>query len=255
MPTKAKAAKTGIVPTRETDLYEPVRNYLAAQGYTVRAEVKQCDITATKDDELIIIELKRRLNLELLIQAAQRQRITDSVYVAVPRPGAVNSPKWRGIQHVLRRLELGLILVSFSTATPLVEVAIHPLPYARRKQRAGRRAILQEMAKRSGDYNQGGSTRRKLVTAYRESALRIACYLDELGPQPPRKLRDRGAGEKTRTILYSNVYGWFDRLGYALYGLNAQGKAALDLYPDLRGQFREELRKQSPPENGTDQTE
>jgi hypothetical protein len=43
----------------ETDLSKPLQTYLAAQGYTVRCEVKHCDIVAVKDDVLIVIELKR----------------------------------------------------------------------------------------------------------------------------------------------------------------------------------------------------
>jgi hypothetical protein len=33
---------------RESDLYAPVRDFLAAQGYTVRAEVKHCDVVAVR---------------------------------------------------------------------------------------------------------------------------------------------------------------------------------------------------------------
>ncbi|MCP4244022.1 MAG: hypothetical protein GY772_26015 [bacterium] len=64
---------------KETDLYPPLHDYLVAQGYTVRSEVNDCDVTATKDEDLIVIEIKRSLNLTLLAQAARRQRITDSV--------------------------------------------------------------------------------------------------------------------------------------------------------------------------------
>jgi len=70
---------------KESDLFKPIKKYLETSGYKVRAEVKNCDITATKDDELIIIELKLSVNIQLLIQATDRQRITDSVYVAIPR--------------------------------------------------------------------------------------------------------------------------------------------------------------------------
>ena len=38
-------------PPRETDLYGPIHNYLEAQGYTVRAEVNHCDVTARKAAE------------------------------------------------------------------------------------------------------------------------------------------------------------------------------------------------------------
>ena len=82
---------------RETDLYAPVRDWLVAQGYTVRAEVKDCDITATKDGDLIVVELKRSFNVDLLIQATKRQRLTDSVYVAIPRPTRMGPrSRWPG---------------------------------------------------------------------------------------------------------------------------------------------------------------
>ncbi len=40
--------------TKETDLYPPIRDFLTAQGYTVRSEVNHCDITAVRGDELSI---------------------------------------------------------------------------------------------------------------------------------------------------------------------------------------------------------
>ncbi len=114
----------------ETDLYRPVYDYLVQQGFTVRGEVHHCDIAAVKGEELIIIELKRGLSLTLLAQAVQRQRLTDSVYVAIPRPA--NKRKWmaqsEGVQRVLRRLELGLLLVALTPGKPSVEVILHPLP-------------------------------------------------------------------------------------------------------------------------------
>jgi len=36
----------------EADLYEPIARHLDELGYTVRAEVMDCDITATRGDEL-----------------------------------------------------------------------------------------------------------------------------------------------------------------------------------------------------------
>ncbi|MCC6489716.1 MAG: hypothetical protein IT364_19645 [Candidatus Hydrogenedentes bacterium] len=224
---------------RETDLYAPLRDYLTAQGYTVRAEVKGCDVTATKGDALIVVELKRNMTLTLLAQAALRQRVADSVYVAVPRPsGGAAGRAWKGIRHLLRRLELGLILVSLGSKAPRVEIVFHPGPFARRKQKNVRRALLEEMAGRSGDFNEGGSTRRKLVTAYRESAIQIACCLDALGPTSPRDLRARGCCEKTASILYDNVYGWFERQGRGIYGLSTKGRKELKSYPELVRAYR-----------------
>jgi hypothetical protein len=221
----------------ETDLYRPIYEHLVAQGYTVRSEVANCDIAASRGDDLIIIELKRSFSTDLLIQAAKRQRMTDSVYVALPRQR--NGRKLRGIKHLLRRLELGLIFVSPNGRTKSrVEMAFHPVPFQRQKRRRARRAVLREMAQRSGDFNEGGSCRRKIVTAYRENAVHIACCLDQLGPLSPKRLRALGTGPKTLSILYSNFYGWFERVDRGLYALSARGRDELAEYPELVRQHR-----------------
>jgi hypothetical protein len=229
----------------ETDLYPPLYHYLVAQGYTVRSEVNYCDITAARGDDLIVIELKRSFSIELLIQATRRQRITDSVYVALPRPRP--SRRWNGIRHLLRRLELGLILVSFRGKTPRLEVVFHPLPFDRKQRTQARRAVLTEIARRSADLNAAGSHRRKIVTAYREHAVHIACCLAELGPLSPRQLRALGAGPKAQSILYHDFYGWFDRIGRGQYALRPQGQAELAQYPSLVQHYRALLAGASAP--------
>jgi hypothetical protein len=85
----------------EIDLYNPVRDVFVEQGYTVRSEVKDCDITAIKDDELVVVELKRNLSVSLLAQAARRQKAADLVYIAVPKPKKTfNDSKWQDICHL-----------------------------------------------------------------------------------------------------------------------------------------------------------
>ena len=39
----------------EKELFPPVRDLFVKRGYKVNAEVRDCDVTATKDDEFIII--------------------------------------------------------------------------------------------------------------------------------------------------------------------------------------------------------
>ena len=225
----------------ESDLDAPVRAYLEAQGYTVRSEVHHCDLCAVRGDELIVVEFKRGLTLDLLLQATRRQRITDSVYVAVPRPKSMGrETHWRDIQHLLRRLELGLILVTLGRK-PRVEVALHPAPFERRKRKALKRAVIQEMNGRSAEHNRGGTRGTPLVTAYRENALRIAWLLSHHESLTPRQLREHGAGEKTQPILYDNVYGWFDRVGHGVYALSETGRAALEQFKHVVGTFREEI--------------
>ena len=229
--------KKPVLP-RETDLYAPIHEYLEAHGYTVRAEVNHCDITARKDDDLIVIELKRQFDVPLLIQATARRRITNSVYVAFPAPDDLGpKSRWQGIKRILRQLELGLILVFFTQGAPRIEVVFHPLPYQPQKRKQARRAVIREMDLRSGNYNQGGSTRTKLVTAYRENAIQIACCLDKLGPLSTHHLRDLGTGPKTASILYGNVYGWFERIGHGVYAITSKGRQELESYPALAQQY------------------
>jgi hypothetical protein len=241
----AKGKKQNLL---ETDLFEPIRDYLEAQGCTVHAEVKGCDITAQKDDDLIVVELKRHFSIDLLIQATERMRISDSVYVAIPAPARMGrKSRWPGIKRVLRQLELGLIIVFLDGPSPGVEVVFHPTPYQRQKRKRARRAVIEEMANRSGNYNRGGSTGKQLITAYRENAIHIACCLDKFGPMQPRQLRAMDTGPKTLTILSSNFYGWFQRVERGVYTITAKGRSALDDHPQLVAQYRAQIAELEPP--------
>ncbi len=221
----------------ECDLSPPIQSYLSAQGYTVRSEVNGCDITALDGDRLIVIEMKKSFSTDLLIQATERQRVADSVYVALPVEGGKQraeqrySKRWRGIERLLKRLELGLLLVHFPGDTdtavdqqPAVEIVFHPItaPRPRRKPRV-RHALLREIAGRSGDYNVGGTGGRAVLTAYREQAIFIACCLERFGPMSPCALRALGTSPRTQNILFKNVYGWFERRERGIYAVSATG--------------------------------
>lgn len=227
-------------PARETDLSKPVRDYLETNGYTVRCEVKHCDMAASKGDDLIVVELKRQFNVDLLIQATARRRITESVYVALPRPNKWDA-RWRGILRLLKQLELGLILVTFNSRSTRVEVVFHPVSTPPRRNRKARRAVLEEISRRSGDFNEGGSSGRKLVTAYRENAIHIACCLERFGPMAPRGLRELGTGPKTLSILSTNVYGWFERVERGIYTLTVCGRKELEDYAPVALEYRARL--------------
>jgi hypothetical protein len=231
---------------KETELYTPVRAYLEAQCYDVRSEVKGCDITATRGEDLLIVELKTAFSTTLLIQATERQRFADSVYVALPRPasGQMRGSHWRGVERLLKRLELGLIFVSWRDDVPWVEVVFHPEEHERRNSPKRRRAVIREINGRSGEYNQGGSNthEHRILTAYREAVLLVAVALDEFGPSAPKDLAARGTGPKTGTIVRFNNYGWFERVARGVYALCAEGRAALEQYPDLVAHYRRTLR-------------
>lgn len=222
-------------PFRESELYPPLKAWLEQNGYEVHGEVLNCDLAARRGEELVLIELKRAVNLELLLQLVRRQEAEAAVYAAVPAPKAMNNRRWRELTRLLKRLEVGLILIFTDSPRRRVEVAFHPRPLELRRRKNLTRAILAEMSGRSVDRNCGGVNRRQLMTAYREKALAAAEALEDLGPSPPKAVRDQGIGPKAGDILRDNHYGWFERLGRGLYGLTEKGRQALAEYRDQTG--------------------
>ncbi|MBT2730061.1 hypothetical protein J7E63_24690 [Bacillus sp. ISL-75] len=219
---------------QEIDLYKPIQTYFLREGYEVYGEVKDCDIVAVKDEELVVIELKLTLSVDLLIQAAKRQRITDKVYVAIPKPKhRLNSKRWTEKCHLIRRLELGLIVVSSPGKRGRAEIIFEPTPFIRRKNKRKRDSIRKEINGRSADYNVGGSNRTKIMTAYKENCIQIACYLENLGPLSPKKLNQLGSGKNTSSVLTKNYYGWFERIKRGIYVITEKGKEEIKEYPEL----------------------
>lgn len=224
-------------PIRETDLYPPLRDWLENNGYHVHAEVGDCDIAARRGEELVLVEIKRAINLDLLLQAVRRQEADASVYVAVPAPDTVDK-RWRELMRLLKRLELGLLVVYLESALPRVELAFHPVPQERRRRKTTTQSLLSEMSGRSLSLNQGGSNRRPVMTAYREQALGVAVALERLGPTSPKKLRAAGASQKAAMILRANHYGWFERVSIGQYGLVSAGKDAIAANKELTDLLR-----------------
>ncbi|HYH01781.1 MAG TPA: DUF2161 domain-containing phosphodiesterase, partial [Bacillota bacterium] len=180
------------------------------------------------------------------IQAVKRQRMTETVYIAIPQPqGSMRRRSWQDLCHLVRRLELGLLLVNLQHQPATVEVALEPASFDREKSlRRGKRktvSLLKEVQDRHGDYNTGGSTRRKLMTAYKENSFQIACYLSLYGPLSPRKLQSLGTGKKTPAILQKNYYGWFERIAKGVYQLTPPGQEFLQNYPGLETFYRDQL--------------
>jgi hypothetical protein len=232
---------------RESDLYAPVRAYLESQGFKVKGEVNHCDVTAVKDDFVIVVEMKKALNLDVILQAVQRQRIADSVYIGIPKKHkAMRTKKWHNTCHLLRRLELGLILVSLKDDSSRVEVFISPEPFNRgiskSRKRKQRIMLVNEFSNRHGDYNTGGVTGRKIVTAYREKAIHIAVLLKTHGRLSIKQLKELGADAgKTSSILQKNFYGWFDRISKGVYRLTSLGIKEIDsTYKDLASLYKKQ---------------
>ena len=210
----------------ETQLYAPVKDWLAGQGYEVKGEIGAADVAAVgPDGEPLIVELKTGFSLTLLQQAVARQAVTDAVYVAVPRwRGKSGWRAFKGNLGLCRRLGIGVISVRLEDA--YVQLHCEPGPFRPRKSKRRRAALLKEFAARQGDPTSGG-TRGQVMTAYRQSALRCAAFLAEAGPSRGADVaRATGVAAATR-IMSDNHHGWFFRAARGIYALSDAGTEML----------------------------
>jgi hypothetical protein len=237
---------------REEDLYKPIYECLSLQGYTVRSEVNHCDIAAAKGDELLVVEMKKSLNLDVILQAALRQKLADMVYIAVPKPGRdLFSKRWKNLSYLLKRMQLGLMVVSLKDDYSCVEVVFEPAPFdmvkCKKQSKKKKQELIKEFEARYGDFNTGGSTGKKLMTAYREMAVHIACCLIKYGPLKPKALRQLGTDEKKTTdILFRNHYGWFENISRGLYGISEKGRREAAGYKELYEHYMGLLAERKP---------
>lgn len=209
----------------ETDLYAPVKAHLEAAGYAVKGEVGPADVMGVAGDEVVLVELKVGFSLTLLQQAVARQKITDAVYVAVPRwRGRAGWKAFKGNVDLCRRLGLGVLSVRLEDGT--VEVHADPKPYSPRKSAPRRARLLGEFARRAGDPNRGG-TNGKVVTAYRQDAERMAVHLAAEGPCKGAAVAKATGVAKATEMMRINHYGWFERVAPGVYGLTEAGRAAI----------------------------
>jgi len=219
----------------ETALYAPVKAFLEGQGYEVKAEVSGCDVVARRGDEPpVVVELKTRFNLNLLLQAADRFALSDQVYIAVldgPRSGLRGRGK-RALK-LCRMLGIGVLLVRDPEKPGAHVIAVQdPAPYQPRRNPRRAKRLLKEFVERVGDPNTGGMTRQPVITAYRQTALRLVAYLEN-GEASTRDLRAETGVADAATILQRNVYGWFDRTARGVYGLSPKGREAATTYQDV----------------------
>ena len=62
----------------EADLYPAIKSFLEVQGYTVKGEIRGCDVVATRGQERpVIVEMKLVFNLPLILQGVERLSLTE----------------------------------------------------------------------------------------------------------------------------------------------------------------------------------
>ena len=216
----------------ETELYLPIKSFLETAGYAVKGEISGCDLVGLSDGEppvVVICELKLTFNLELILQAVDRAAASDEVWIAA-RVSAKGKGREsdRRFRDLCRRLGFGMLAVSDRGTVDIVVSPIAPMP---RKNARRRSRLVEEHRRRKGDPALGGSTRKPIMTAYRQQALVCAAAI-ESGVQRPKDMR--ATAPKAPQILRDNVYGWFERVDRGIYGLTALGVEALKRWPALQ---------------------
>jgi hypothetical protein len=212
----------------ETSLYTPVKRFLEDLGFEVKGEICGCDIVALDGGTpaaLVIVELKLSFTLDLVLQAVDRSASCDEVWLAVRASirgrGRESDPR---VKKLCRLLGYGLLCIFQSGK---VEVIVEPAPWKPRLNAKRRSKIVDEHRRRKGDPAAGGSTRRPIMTAYRQQALACAVALQE-APARPRDLKCRLPDAPK--ILLDNVYGWFTRVERGVYTLSESGRTAMQYW-------------------------
>ncbi|SFL14967.1 Putative PD-(D/E)XK phosphodiesterase [Paenibacillus sp. 1_12] len=283
----------------ETELYAPVKSFFEHQGYSVRGEVRHCDLVAIRGEEQpVIVELKRYFSIPLLLQGIDRLRLSRCVYVAFELPNKGRAPhgaSWPELRKLCQMLGIGMITVQFfKRKQPAVHIECHPSKAAAdlltaavtsnladsmpsdfdspfstmdadnrfesaadyacssdaepsnaintnieplytpaKLPRLNKRAadgIVKEFMERRADYNVGGSSKKKLMTSYREKALHLAQLLHHHGTLSPLRLRQLTGNPKTAGLLQKNYYRWYQRVERGIYRLSPLGEEALVTY-------------------------
>lgn len=223
----------------EEDMYESIKYYFTNLGYVCHGEVKSCDMTAQKDDKLIILEFKKSLSIELLIQATKRQKISDLTYLCVPRPKKFRyNSKFYDLLFLLKRLSLGLIFVSIDEngKDNSIDIILEPkeidMKRVKSSNKKHRRSLEKELFKRVTSINKGGSTRKKIMTSYKEDSLRLL-YLASLNNFIAPKDGVLFGVKKSQNILKNNYYDWFVNIERGKYKITQTGLKALDEFDEV----------------------
>ncbi len=215
----------------EKDLFEPIKDYFEQFHYVCDGEVNDIDLYMENEEQSIAVELKVSLDFKSVQQAALRQKVADTVFIGIFRPKNLYSKSFQDKLYLLKRLGIGLIVVSKRTkAVEIVSEPVeHPLSSFKQHNQKKRAHLASEFKKRKIKSNTGGVNKTKLITSYREDALLVLDALCELGGEASTKeIRSLSGIKKATVILYDNYYGWFENVKRGTYRLRDEGYAALE---------------------------
>ncbi len=207
----------------ESELYPPCKTLLESMGYQVKAEIGNVDLMGIKDDYTIMVELKLNISLKLIYQAIDRQRLADKVYVALPSSVITKQKSnTKYFMNLLKRLDIGLISVTKSSANILVETFGFDLAKSMSSSKKKKEKLMKEFSLRQSNVNVGG-TKQKRMTHYKEKVIQIAKYLYEFGEKSPREIILYTGIKDAPNILRKNYYMWFYPVRRGVYSLSMIG--------------------------------
>lgn len=219
----------------EQALFDPIKNYFSELGYICDGEVKDIDLYMEKDGESVAVELKQTLDFRAVQQAALRQKLVDYVYIGTFMPKDLYSRAGKDKMYLLKRLGIGLIVVSKRSGNVNVvnEPIVTELASFKSRNTAKKKALSAEFNARRVKNNTGGVRGVKLVTAYRENALLVLDALMELGGEgKTAEIKEISGLETVTGILYRNPYGWFAPVSHGVYKVTEKGMDALEEFTD-----------------------
>ncbi len=226
----------------ECDLFEPIKSFFESQGYVCDGEVRDIDLFMQKDGSSAAVELKQTLDFRSIQQAALRQKIVETVYIGIETPKNLFSRSFKDKIYLLKRLGIGLIVVSkaLRKVSVISEPVVSELSAFKTRNRKQKAALENEFVNRRLKSNIGGVTGEKLMTRYREDALLVLDALMRLGGEAaPKEIRKMCMVEKTANILRDNHYGWFEHVRKGVYALSSEGEKAYSEYTESLKTIRE----------------
>ncbi|MCC2357713.1 MULTISPECIES: hypothetical protein [Bacillus cereus group] len=185
-----------MVKIKESELFEPVKEWLEEKGYEVFSEVspkysggKRADIIGRNSPAIAIVELKTTLSLELLDQAYFWKQLGHYIYVAIPR-------RTKQVPHIirefLRKQGIGLLLVDIQTG------CVNAWEKAKFNRPVYRIDWGTELHQEHKTWLKGGSAGGGYVTSYKLTMEKVKLLLKRI------RERDQREGNKTDGWLSLN---------------------------------------------------
>lgn len=161
---------------KETDLFQPVKEFFEAEGYTVYSEVEcgpgRADIVAVNGSVLAVVELKTTLSLELYLQALRWKGFANYVYIAVPRPKKGHG---REVDDILQHEGIGMFTVrELERGRPRADLELYPSAKFMRRISP---ALMNALREEHRTWAPGGTNSGGYVTDYKLMMQRVKNFL------------------------------------------------------------------------------